>query len=320
MTFAEPDRTPFTLPAPWGSDVRGVGFDPDPNWSPTEPGIDEWGSVWQTLDKASMGEVKRPAIGDWSELDSVKWPKFVTPERTQTARAAAKKDDPRFLMTSLPQYLWERVNRMRGIEDALADLCAYTNETANLLGAIVEQNLEVIDFMGEIGVDGIISCEDWGLQDRLMINPSTWRSLFKERYAALFGRAQDHGMLVFMHSCGHIVEILDDLIEVGLDVIQLDQQENMGLELLSERFGGRIAFWCPVDIQTVMVYGTIDDVRDYARKLMWNFGRYGGGFIGHWYASPKAVQHDMAKVDAMCEVFAKEGDFPLAEQITEMAV
>jgi hypothetical protein len=60
-----------------------------------------------------------------------------------------------------------------------------------------------------------------------------------------------------------------------------------------------------------MVYGTIEDVKNYARRMMWQFGRFNGGYIGFWYGSPKAVNHDMAKVNAMAEVFATEGTYPL---------
>jgi len=318
VKFQGPDRIPYQLPDPWGGDIRWIGFDKDPDWQPAEPGMDEWGSVWKSID-ASMGQVKRPAIQEWSDLKRIRWPQFVTPERTKSAREAMKQDDGKFVLGGLPTYLWERMNRMRGIENALADLVAYPDESAQLLDVIAAENLKLIDFFGEIGADGIIACDDWGLQNRLMINPATWRRLFKARYARLFERAHQHGLLVFMHSCGYIVDILDDFIEVGLDVIELDQQEHMGLDLLSERFGGRLAFWCPVDIQQTMVYGSIEDVRNFARRLMWQFGRFNGGYIGFWYGSPEAVNHDMAKVEAMAEVFVREGTYPLTPPRCERA-
>ena len=115
------------------------------------------------------------------------------------------------------------------------------------------------------------------------------------------------GMLTLLHSCGNIVELLDLFIEAELDVIQMDQQENMGLENLDRVAGGKLAFWCPVDIQNTMVRGSVQDVRAYARKLIDTFGRFNGGFIAQWYASPQAVDHSQEKIDAMAEEFVTYG-------------
>jgi hypothetical protein len=106
------------------------------------------------------------------------------------------------------------------------------------------------------------------------------------------------------------VEILDDLIEIGLDVIQMDQQENMGLELMGRQFGGRITFWCPVDIQMTMAHGTLEEIRSYCHTLVHHLARPTGGFIPQWYADPVSAGHRPEAVDAMCQEFLKIGVFP----------
>jgi hypothetical protein len=85
----------------------------------------------------------------------------------------------------------------------------------------------------------------------------------------------------------------------------MDQQENMGLELLGRRFGGRIAFWCPVDIQSTMARGNPDEIRAYCRRMTAALGRPEGGFLPKWYADPVSAGHSQAAVDAMCEEFLK---------------
>lgn len=136
-----------------------------------------------------------------------------------------------------------------------------------------------------------------------MISPDKWREIWKPRYARVFGACHDAGLITLMHSCGYIVDILDDLIEAGLDVIQMDQQENMGLEVLGNRFGGRICFWCPVDIQNMMCRGSLDDIRAYCRKLASLLGRDNGGYIAKWYADPVGAGHSEEAIQAMCEEF-----------------
>ena len=72
----------------------------------------------------------------------------------------------------------------------------------------------------------------------------------------------------------------------------MDQQENMGIELLDRRFGGRLAFWCPVDIQRTMINGTVDDIRAYATRLVQTLGSHNGGFVSMAYSSPKDVRNN----------------------------
>ncbi len=88
-------------------------------------------------------------------------------------------------------------------------------------------------------------------------------------------------------------------------MIQMDQQENMGLELLGERFGGRVTFYNPVDIQNTMVYGSLEDIRVYCRKMAKLLGRPNGGFIPKWYSDPVGAGHRQEAIDAMCEEFLK---------------
>ncbi len=85
----------------------------------------------------------------------------------------------------------------------------------------------------------------------------------------------------------------------------MDQQENMGVDLLGRRFGGRITFWCPVDIQATMVHGSLDDIRVHCRKLVNTLGRPKGGFIAQWYGDPTGAGHRQEAIEAMCEEFVR---------------
>ena len=152
----------------------------------------------------------------------------------------------------------------------------------------MDQNLAAIRHYAAAGFDGLIMADDWGLQKRLMIAPDQWRAIWKPRYARIYRAAHEAGLFTFLHSCGYIVDILDDLIEIGLDAVHMDQQENMGLDLLSSRFGGRITFFAPVDIQRTMSVGTLDEIRAYCRKMTVTLGRPEGGFIPRWYTDPAA--------------------------------
>jgi uroporphyrinogen decarboxylase len=77
----------------------------------------------------------------------------------------------------------------------------------------------------------------------------------------------------------------------------------MGLDLLSSRFSGRIAFWCPVDIQKTMCCGDVARIRRYCWSLYEKLGSSKGGFLPKWYSDQNGAGHAQEAVDAMCEGF-----------------
>ena len=265
-------------------------------------GVDEWGCVWENIGGSNLGQVLRPVLADWADWDALPLPEIRDPRRWKALDGARDRAGDRFFLTG-GISLFERVHFLRGLENTWADIHANPRELGRLLDVLVEMNLYAIEQYARAGADGLTWCDDWGLQDRLMISPESWREIWRPRYARVYRAAHDAGLLTFLHSCGNIVAILDDLIEIGLDVIQMDQQENMGVETLGQRFGGRITFMCPADIQTVMVYGSVDEIRAYCRKLVRTLGRPNGGFIAQWYGDPAGAGHRPEAVAAMCEEF-----------------
>ncbi|MEI6503647.1 MAG: uroporphyrinogen decarboxylase family protein [Armatimonadota bacterium] len=313
ITFTGPDRVPFNLPAPWGTDFGGCGAGADPDFTPcvcTETEWeDEFHTIWRKLhgDK-TMGQPVAYPLTDYAMLEDYVWPDYTKDVRYEGARAAcANNPEDKFLLAGTPLSLIHRLEYLRGHEAAWTDPYEYPNELHKLLNIMGDIAIDSIDRLADAGAHGIMSCDDWGLQDRPMLSPAIVGEFFKPVYKRVYHHAHERGLLTLLHSCGHITELLEHFIEAELDVIQQDQQENMGVEALAERFGGRLCFWCPVDIQNTMVNGTVEEVRAYARKLIDCLGKYNGGFIAQWYASPQAVQHSQEKIDAMSEEFVEYG-------------
>jgi uroporphyrinogen decarboxylase len=303
VKFETADRLPYELAREYGSDFGGVGMSPSPDARPKD-GADEWGCVWENIGISSLGEVKEPALKEWEDWDALTIPDIRDPKRWQGIDGARERAGDKFLM-AWGISLYERVHFLRGLEETWIDIHANPEELGKLIDLLVEMNLYAIEQYAKAGADGYMWCDDWGLQDRLMINPDSWREIWKPRYARVYDAAHKAGMLTFLHSCGDITSILDDLIEAGLDVIQMDQQENMGLDFLGEKFGGRITFWCPVDIQATMVQGSPDEIRAYCQDLVAKLGRPEGGFIAKYYGDPTGAGHSKEAIAIMCEEFKR---------------
>lgn len=303
VRFQGANRLPYDFPEKYGTDFIFVDMDPSPDARPHNQ-KDEWGAVWENIGVCHLGEVKEFPLKDWADFGKLNIPDIRDPKRWTSLDGAREKAGAKFLIAS-GISLYERVHFIRGLENTWADIYQSPNQLSKLIDILVDMNLYAIERYARAGADGFIFCDDWGLQNRLMISPDSWRKIWKPRYARVYKAAHDAGLLTFLHSCGYIVDILDDLIEIGLNVIQMDQQENMGLELLGERFGGRITFYSPVDIQKTMVHGSLDDIRAYCQKMVKLLGRQNGGFIPKWYGDPVGAGHKQEAIDAMCEEFLR---------------
>lgn len=301
IQFQGADRLPFDFPEKYGSDFAIVDMDPSPDARPNNQ-KDEWGAEWENIGVSNLGEVKDFPLKDWTEFDTFNIPDIADPKRWNALVGARERAGNKFLM-AWGISLYERVHFIRGLENTWIDIYQAPDRLGRLIDILVDMNIHAIKRYAQAGADGYMFCDDWGLQDRLMISPNSWREIWKPHYARVYRTAHEAGLLTFLHSCGNIVDILDDLIEIGLDVIQMDQQENMGLEMLGERFGGRITFYCPVDIQNTMVNGSLDDIRAYCRRMVNCLGKPNGGFIAKWYSDPVGAGHRQEAIDTMCQEF-----------------
>jgi len=305
IAFKGPDRLGYEFPARFGSDFAGVGVHPSPDSRPWGvSGTDEWGAVWENIGVSKLGEVKKVPLESWDDWPKLKIPDIREPRRFEGVKGARERAGDKYLLGN-GVSLYERAHFVRGLQNAWTDIYTNPDELCRLLDIFVDMNLYILDQYAKEEVDGFIFCDDWGLQDKLMISPAKWREFWKPRYTKVYTRAHEYGIQTMLHSCGCISEIMEDLIEAGLDVFQLDQQTNMGLKMLGEKFGGRATFFCPVDIQSVMPGGDEAKIRAYCRELIEAFASEKGGFIPKWYSDPVGVGHTEEAIDAMCDEFMK---------------
>jgi uroporphyrinogen decarboxylase len=315
VTFQNPPRIGMFMPDPYPNDhishgrmVKGYkDQELEPRGNESRRYRDEWGNTWATLSSYERGEVVEPAIVDWSQLDSYRPPDLGRQEDYADATAAFAADTQRYHMGNIPGFTFSVARYIRKLENYLCDLLV---ERANIdrLHTIVRNELfKAIDCWARAGAHGIFFAEDWGTQDRLMISPDMWREIYKPEFRALCGRIHDHGMTVWMHSCGKITAIIEDLIECGVDVLQFDQFRLHGIELLGERFGGRVSFLGPVDIQRTLQTKDPALIEAEAKLLIERLGGRGGGFLAGYYWGNQAIGLAPEVQDVACRAFVKYG-------------
>jgi len=88
--------------------------------------------------------------------------------------------------------------------------------------------------------------DDMGDSRGVMVGPDLWREIYKPHYKRLFTEWRKiSSMKVNLHSCGAISEILEDLIECGVQIYNPVQTSAKGMEPagLKKRFGEKLVFY-----------------------------------------------------------------------------
>ncbi len=198
---------------------------------------------------------------------------------------------------------FEQLQQLRGMENLMVDLAAEPAMLEKLLDDLLAFNLRWIEKWICLEYDGIHFGDDWGGQQGLLIRPETWRRIFKPRYAAMFAPVREEGRNVWFHTDGCANEILGDLIEIGVDVINV-QAAVVGHDWIARNLRGRVAFRTDIDRQRVLPFGSPSKVKEEVQRTFEACGTAHGGLIGCGEIGPDVP---LGNIRAMYEAFREFG-------------
>ncbi|MBM3500893.1 MAG: methyltransferase [Armatimonadetes bacterium] len=301
LRFETPDRPPRQLwalpiavqqhPEAYGriverfpADIGGPAW--DPSASERRRGdqfaigtyIDEWGCEFENVQAGVIGEVKRPQITDWSRLRNLTPPWETVPTATNLARVNASCAESDLFMLPPVPTLFERMQFLRGTQNLFIDVMEQPHELFALRDMVHEYNLAVAKAWLATEVDGLSMNDDWGTQHALLIPPDIWREVFLPCYEEIVQLTKAAGKAFFLHSDGHIFEIYDDLIEIGVDAVN-SQLFCMDIEAIGRRYKGAITFWGEIDRQHVLPANDPEVARDAVRRVVEALYDPSGGVI-----------------------------------------
>jgi hypothetical protein len=316
LEFSGPERIGMAFDRERINDFRGAGIGPSETWAQkrwvegnVEYYDDEWGNVWHRIvGMGKGGEVHTPVLEDWNKLDRYELPDMANPKRFARAREIFAQEKERYRVGSLPGFPFAVCRYMRKMEVYFVDLIAERVRIDKLHERVTSLLQEIIRQYAEAGADGVFFCEDWGVQDRLLISPTMWREIYKPLFRRLCHTAHGCGLHVLMHSCGYNWDILDDLAEVGIDAFQFDQPEVYGLERLAQKLNSlQVCLYSPVDIQRILPTGDRELIESYARKMIDLFGSNGGGLIAKNYGDLHGIGVEPEWDGWAYDVFVQQG-------------
>lgn len=315
IEFQGPSRLPFWQH--WNHKMPGFPDDvhniwemdrQEAGWFFDSPGTDDWGCGWSTTEQKNIGQVTGHPLADWSALDHYRPPDPRNPFYYQRLGPMIDEAAGRYVVLTAHALLFSRLHRLRGFAATMEDFYLEPERVHRLLDMIVDFKLQQCDELRRrfgASIDGLFVADDWGTQDGTFVSKKILDEFFAPRCRRIFDAIHDCGWHVILHSCGRINEFVPTFLDLGVDVLNMQQSRSYGLVEFGERFRGKVCFAATVDIQTTMPRGVEEEVREEARLLAKHWGTAEGGLIvfdyGDWQAI--GVRPEMPQI--MFDEFAK---------------
>jgi hypothetical protein len=271
------------------------------------PYTDPWGCVWETTDDGITGSVHQHPLADWAAFDHYQAPDPDTTDGTcpidwaeVRARAAKARAEGRIVTGGLPHgHTFLRLQDIRGYENLLFDMVDDEPRLSKLIAMLEEFNYRYVANWLALQPDMMSYPEDLGMQVGPMLSPELFRKYIKPSYLRLMKPARGQGCIVHMHSDGDIRELADDLIEDGVEVLNLQDLVN-GIDWIRDRFAGRICIDLDIDRQSVTARGTPEQIDRLIREEVQKLGsKQGGLMMVHGVYPGVPLENIAALMDAM---------------------
>ncbi len=223
----------------------------------------------------SLEAVKSYPLPDYKDLDLYRETagKMADIDRRKKAGALAMGTETIF------EVSWPLV----GLEEFLVMLLTEPEVCEAILDRFAEMRLWQLETYAKYGRYDILWLgDDIANQHGMMIPPELWRAIFKPRLKTIIDCAkhfQPDG-LIFYHTCGNPTEVVEDLIEVGVDILNPVQPEAVDPAEFKKKWGDRLSFWGAVGVQSTLPFGTVKDVRNEVKERIDTVGAGGGFLIG----------------------------------------
>jgi uroporphyrinogen decarboxylase len=222
-----------------------------------------------------------PVIEDWSQLDDFlnEMPSPLDDKPYNEVKQLAEANPDDYILISFGHYFQQKLAAFRGIENLMIDFYDNTDHLHRLLEAILGYYRILAERVAAAGANGIYGGEDLGHQKSLFMSPGTFREIYKPYYKRFAEILHGNGLDFWMHSCGNITEIMPDIIECGIDVLHPIQVGTMNDEAIVKQYSGQICFHVGMDVQSLIPFGTPQQIREGIRKRALTFYRPEGGVI-----------------------------------------
>ncbi|MBI2941854.1 MAG: hypothetical protein HYY04_15595 [Chloroflexi bacterium] len=257
---------------------------------------DIWGTVWENIAEGldSIPVEEGAPLADWAALDTYQPPDPLTHDDffgnpidwgERASQLEKAKSAGRLASGGLHHgFMFMRLFYLRGYSNFMADVGGRDPRLDRLCAMVRDYNVRLVDRWLAAGAEMMSGGDDLGMQTALPISPSAWRHYLKPCYAAIVGPCRDRGIPFFLHSDGHILEIIPDLVECGVTVINPQVRAN-GLEGIRRVARGTVCVDLDLDRQ-MFPFGTPAEIRAHIHEAVSTLNTPRGGLMLHAECEP----------------------------------
>jgi uroporphyrinogen decarboxylase len=202
--------------------------------------------------------------------------------------------------------IFEQSWYLRGMANLMTDFFENPALAQVLLDRVTDLCCTVVRRFAESGVDLIRTGDDIGTQRGMLLAPDMWRRWLKPRLARLIEAAKraNPGVKVLYDSDGNFEPVIEDLIDVGVDVLAPIQPECNDPAKLKREYGHHLSFWGSIGVQSTLPLGSPEQMWAEVRQRMETIGREGGLVIAPSHVIPPEApwENVVAFFDAVDEL------------------
>jgi len=255
---------------------------------------DEWGMQWRMPPNGRYYDVcKNPLahVKTIADVEKYPWPNALDPVRYEKMKVEAGRivfeEKKAYVLGRMSSGMWEHAMWMTGYEKFLMDMVVNPVVCQAIMEKILEVKMQywerALDTVGENVL--IASCaDDLGTQDSLMVGLDLYKKIVWPYHKRLFEFIREKAksnIYIFFHNDGAVMETFPLLIEAGVDIVNPFQVNCKGMDTkrFKKEFGSDLTVWGgSCDTQSVLPYGTPDEVREETKRRIEDLAP-GGGFI-----------------------------------------
>ncbi len=273
---------------------------------------DNWGCRWRNIARGLDGLVVGSPLESWDAFEAYRAPDPIhesdgwaaPPDWDALAREFDEVKARGGLATGgLPHgFLYMRLCDLRGFENLMVDVATDEPKLRRLIDMVLEYNLAQIGRILDAGAERVIFGDDLGLQNALAISPDKFRQILKPCYMQMLGLCRERGAIVYFHSDGHILPIIPDLVEMGVNVLNPQVGANT-LDGLREVAKGKVCIHLDLDRQ-LFPFASPDEIVAHVHEAVEVLRGDDGGLMLYAECEPDVP---LATIEALCDAFEQAG-------------
>lgn len=172
--------------------------------------------------------------------------------------------------------------------------------------------LEVVKALAENDAKLILLWDDYGFKNGLFMSPRNYRRYVFPWIKKICDAAHRRDCKILLHSDGDLMEIMDDLVDAGVDVLNPVESTTANPDYdifkLNKKYGDKISF--AGNLSPVMLaMGELPEIEAYAKKLIRELAPNGGYIFSSGHSINPAVTVD--RFEAMQNIKRKYGNYPI---------